>query len=679
MGLKRVMHIGLDAADPVHVKKLMDEGRMPNLKKLLENGAAHDNLAMLGALPSVTPPNWCSLATGCWPRTHGVTCYNNQTSGMPLDLHQANWDSGNVEAEFIWEAFTKAGKRSIMLNYCEAWPPRIEDDQYGVFIDGSGVAPFLKCNIDYQKMVVLEEGDFPIEFTPHVVKKDNKDCVVMGDQYEEMKKNSVEVDVSDFVYASPALEFPAYIEIADDPYMKNLKDTDLADKIHSPLKTPANWSFELPEGAKEATLLLAKSTIRRIAVFTASDGVHYDTITIYKNKKTPTPLGTVTGNGNWSDWIYDTYIKNDEERKVAYKIRMIDADPEGGKVYFHISHTTDISNDDFFYPKSLAGELYDAVGPMLQFSKVSDPAYPHMGDEVLFESYGVEQNKWQADATEWLFQRYPDWQLYYIHLHSIDNFQHWYINQTLPGSCDEPEYYADLIDRVYEENDKFIGRMMKYLDDDTTIFVTSDHGATPHSVGDDYPDIGSISAIATGVMEPLGYTKTYQDEETGMYKIDWTQTKAVASRSSYIYVNLKGREPHGIVEPEDYDQLVYDIISDLYNWRDPKTGKRVIAHCFTRDEMEYLGMGGDHCGDILFQLLPTFNCEHANVFPTVQHEGWSVNNLCIMGGAGIKKGELFRRPIRITDVVPTICHLVGVPMPADVEGGIIYQALEEKL
>lgn len=188
MGLKRAMVIGLDSADPVQVRRLIDEGKMPNLKKLLDNGVANDNLAMIGALPSVTPPNWCSIATGCWPRTHGVTCYNNQTLGQSLRLEEVNWTSENVTADFIWEAFSKEKKRSIVLSYCEAWPPRIKNDEYGVFIDGSGVVPFLRCSIDYQKVVTMEEGEFPMEFIPHAVKSDNKDCIIMGDQYEEMKK-----------------------------------------------------------------------------------------------------------------------------------------------------------------------------------------------------------------------------------------------------------------------------------------------------------------------------------------------------------------------------------------------------------------------------------------------------------------------------------------------------------
>ena len=69
MSMKRAMMIGLDGADPVVCKRLVAEGRMPNLKKILEQGVATEKLNMMGVLPTITPPNWATLATGCYPRT----------------------------------------------------------------------------------------------------------------------------------------------------------------------------------------------------------------------------------------------------------------------------------------------------------------------------------------------------------------------------------------------------------------------------------------------------------------------------------------------------------------------------------------------------------------------------------------------------------------------------------
>lgn len=684
MSLKRAMVLGLDAADPVQVRRLIDEGKMPNLKNLLENGTANENLAMIGCLPSVTPPNWCSIATGAWPRTHGITCYNNNTLGLSLKTDTTNWDSSSVTAEFIWETFAKEGKRSIMLNYCEAWPPRMTENDLTVMVDGSGVVPFLKCAVDYQKIITLEEGDFPMEFTPHAIKSNNTDCVIMGDQFDEMKKQSLTVtrgDMSMMAGHNGVITYPASIEEYDDEANAAGKDfkaecyrPSMADKLRTPLKNPTNWKFDLPEGAKEATVILAKGTIRRFLVVSASDGVNYDTVTMYKNKKTPEPLGQVVGVENWSEFIIDYYIIDEEERKVSYKLRLCDIAKDGSSVLLYLSHTTDLDNLDYFYPKEMGAKLYDAVGPALQFASVDIRGDHKENDRIVFESYAVESNRWHAAAANWLFEEYPDWQLFYVHLHSIDNFQHWFIQDVVPERCADYQYYRDLLDAVYTENDKFIGEMMKQLDGNTTIFVVSDHGCMPHDVGDEHPGIGSIGGITVKILEKIGYTSVYRDEKNQL-QIDWSKTKAVAKRSSYIYINLKGRDPEGIVEPEDYHQTVLDLISALYNYRD-EHGKRVIAHCFTRDEMEYLGMGGIHCGDILYQVVPTFNNDHANVFSTVHHAGWSMQNLCIVGGAGIKKGGYIDRPVRITDIVPTICQLTDTKMSGNVEGGVIYQALE---
>ena len=146
MEKKRAMMIGLDGADPYVIRRLIKSGKLPNLQRVIAEGVANEDLSMIGVLPSVTPPNWCSLATGNYPRTHGITCYNNHTLGKDLQTIEHNWDSRRVESELIWETFSRQNKKSIMLNYCEAWPPRFEDPN-GIYIDGSGVIPFMRCNI----------------------------------------------------------------------------------------------------------------------------------------------------------------------------------------------------------------------------------------------------------------------------------------------------------------------------------------------------------------------------------------------------------------------------------------------------------------------------------------------------------------------------------------------------
>lgn len=667
MALKRAMLLGLDGADPLVVKKMLEMGRLPNMKRVLEHGAAHRDLTMLGAFPSVTPPNWASLATGNWPRTHGVTCYHNHTLGKSLGISELNWDSRRVQSELIWETFSKAGKRCLMVNYCEAWPPRLRHDEHNIFIDGTGVVPFMRCNADYQKVIILEKGDFATTEQLHAIKSSSSDCVVQGDQFEKLTGGLKEA--AEF---EPLAEAAAIIVPPGDPGKP--KD-DEADVIRAALRETDNWQRALPDGALAAAILLNGGAVRRHIVIWPADGVHYDSVAIYQNRRAEGKLLGQMQKDGWSEVIYDEYAKGDETVPIAYRARILEMQADGSRVKLFLTNAQNMADYSYTYPPYMGQKLLEAVGPALCFAKYGQiGATDWVGHQVLLESF-AQNIQWHTSASNWLFAEYPDWQLYYIHLHGIDLYNHWYINRTLPGSNPDWEKYQEILYQMYELHDQYIGEMLKQLDGETVVFICSDHAAVPHSAGDVNPGIGSIAGITTGVMEELGYTKTFVDA-AGSIQIDWSQTRAVFHRSSHVYINLKGREPEGIVEPADYTATVLQLISDLYGYRHPDTGKRVVAFCLTREEMEAVGMGGPHCGDILCQLVPTYCEEHANCPTTAVNEGYSLNNLCMLVGAGVKKGAQLNRVIRVTDVVPTICHLTDTPMPSNVEGGVIWQALE---
>ena len=78
---KKLMVLGVDGMDPRLSRKYVDEGKMPNLKKIIERGAQRDDLVLLGAQPTVTPPQWTTLATGAYPSTHGITQFSRVIAG----------------------------------------------------------------------------------------------------------------------------------------------------------------------------------------------------------------------------------------------------------------------------------------------------------------------------------------------------------------------------------------------------------------------------------------------------------------------------------------------------------------------------------------------------------------------------------------------------------------------
>ena len=91
---KKIMVLGVDGMDARITKHLMDEGKMPNVKKFVDRGSCREDLHLLGAIPTITPPCWTTLATGAYPGTHGITCYWRQ-SPESLDAVVYNMDSRN--------------------------------------------------------------------------------------------------------------------------------------------------------------------------------------------------------------------------------------------------------------------------------------------------------------------------------------------------------------------------------------------------------------------------------------------------------------------------------------------------------------------------------------------------------------------------------------------------------
>ena len=74
----KIAVLGVDGFDPRLAKKFMDQGKMPNLATFVKRGSAREDLVLLGAMPTVTPPMWTTLACGAYPNTHGVTAFFRQ-------------------------------------------------------------------------------------------------------------------------------------------------------------------------------------------------------------------------------------------------------------------------------------------------------------------------------------------------------------------------------------------------------------------------------------------------------------------------------------------------------------------------------------------------------------------------------------------------------------------------
>ena len=285
---------------------------------------------------------------------------------------------------------------------------------------------------------------------------------------------------------------------------------------------------------------------------------------------------------------------------------------------------------------------------------------------------------WLYKAAEDLLTSNEDWDLFYMHSHPIDWFYHGWLHEI--DSPDEKlRTRARAMERrIYEIEDRLLGKLMKFFGDNTVVCVCSDHGATP--IG---PILNTAEALKQAGLchyEPKkseNYWDIYEESEGFNYELDVTKSIAIPQRYMFVYVNLEGKYPGGIVKTEDYESTRDRIIDALLDYKHPETGERPVLLAVRREDAKVFGMGGVQSGDVVYALKPEYMAEHGYGFPTGESGCGSLKNLLMLRGPNIRKGFRYDRPRWLADIVPTLCYLSGGPIPADAEGAPMYQIMED--
>ena len=132
----KVLVLGVDGLDPRLTKKYMEKGVMPNFTEFKKRGSAREDLVMLGAMPTITPPLWTTLATGAYVGTHGVTDFWNPHPDK-LDTLVYSFDSRNCKAEQLWNVFAENGHKTLVFHWPgSSWPPTSDSPNLHV-VDGT--------------------------------------------------------------------------------------------------------------------------------------------------------------------------------------------------------------------------------------------------------------------------------------------------------------------------------------------------------------------------------------------------------------------------------------------------------------------------------------------------------------------------------------------------------------
>jgi predicted AlkP superfamily phosphohydrolase/phosphomutase len=346
----------------------------------------------------------------------------------------------------------------------------------------------------------------------------------------------------------------------------------------------------------------------------------------------------------------------------------------------------------------------------------------------------VQAIREKAATTRYLMQRYP-WDCCMILFGESDGVGHQFWKYCDPQS---PLYtphaeMRDSIYQVYQELDRQLGELRGLLPAEATLILMSDHGFGGVSNRVLYPNCwlreqgfiafrGGLAGLRSRVLDQIklrGVSNVPVRIKRLLYRIaggrlgrieagvryamiDWRHTRAFFDENPYypaIWVNLKGRQPQGTVDPgEQYEAVRTELMKRLLAWQDPRTGESIVKNALRREEV-YCGPSLAEAPDIVVHWAEPGGYSYAfKVSSKSKQMRWTEeldpqrpenmafftgksgshrdDGVLVACGPAVRSGEVIEGA-NIMDVAPTVLHLLGVPVPADMDGKPLLQMLVE--
>jgi predicted AlkP superfamily phosphohydrolase/phosphomutase len=320
-----------------------------------------------------------------------------------------------------------------------------------------------------------------------------------------------------------------------------------------------------------------------------------------------------------------------------------------------------------------------------------------------------------------------DWDLFLVVFRGTDDaLMLWHLHDPTHPLHDSElaRKVGDGIEQVYCAMDDCVGRLLDGVDPGTDTFIISDHGGGPiyrdvylnnwlHEHGwlefkRQAPATSGFKSLLRrlGVTRELGW-KFFSPENLARVKrlfpfldqwvpeptttlaemVDWECTQAYSfGYIGQIYINLRGREPQGTVEPgAEYDRLVKQIRSALLEWKDPDDGLPIVDAVYHKGEL-YSGPNVDRAPDLCLIMRDLSYVTHlgqefatrSTLGPPSYTGTHRLDGLLIAGGEDIR----FHTPVEgasLADIAPTLLYLLDVPIPTDLDGHVLTEILDPAL
>jgi predicted AlkP superfamily phosphohydrolase/phosphomutase len=379
---------------------------------------------------------------------------------------------------------------------------------------------------------------------------------------------------------------------------------------------------------------------------------------------------------------------------------------------------TPAAESDFIYPSSVRAELEENVGGYL-LEKVERDVRDRKTDVFIKNLRDATRNR--LEVADYLIQK-EDWDLFILVFESGDRAQHqlWKHMDTA-----HPLYrkksgtrYGNVIRDVYEDMDARLGELLARIPGNVTTVVLSDHGFGPVYKGvrlnkwlglngylsARHPDRHSANlmmidqvrrfmpeSVKKALKRLVAPERRRKPTLRALDNLEMTGTTVYAlGGNGNLYINLKGRQPGGVVEPgQEYEKLREEVIEKMRALKDPEDGRPVVEAVHKREEV--YPVYEEHAPDILISWAHGYSFagerelvagekayDAEGVFVT--HK-WSGNHrpdgILLLQGDRIRQGCKLSGA-QVVDIAPTILALMSTPVPDDMDGKILIEALTEE-
>ncbi len=653
---ERVFVIGFDGMDPTLARRWMDEGKLPNLKALADEGTFS---TLESTQPSESPTAWSSFATGVNPGQHNI--YDFLVRDTQTYLPEFNMVRQEPPT-FLWGMIPTRG-------------PKIESTRGGTSFWVTAGQSGIKTT------VMTVPVTFPAESIDH------------GQILAGLPTPDLRGTLGTYYYFATDV---SRFEEGDTEFLGVVKRLVFdGDRATAMLLGPPNPIVRQELRELNGTALTDASRTKRAELETRESVQIPVSVQWRRGERGATvELGGNTftlAEGEWSDWVPLTF-------KINFLVSV------KGMMQFYLARADselqlygspiNINPEDPVFPISsptgFAPALVEQIGTYRTLGWAESADKPLNEGRLDEKAFLFDANRAMDDRERLIFEalKNDDWDLFVSAIETTDRVSHMMWRLIDPA---HPMYdaalaaeYGDAIEKIYIRADDLVGRLRAAVPPDATFIVMSDHGFHSFRRGVNL----NTWLVQNGYMAfegQEGATKTLGDlfgHGQFFEGVDWSRTKAYAVGLGQIYFNLRGREAQGIVSPgAEYLALQEEIRSKLITLRDPEDDALVFGDIYRRDDIyhgEFLGNAPD--------LEVGFNDGYrvgwqdtlGGISSAVVEDNdrkWSGDHCAtateISGGVLFINRKLTSEKPSIMDLAPTILDRLGVAVPAGLDGKIL--------